>query len=277
MTLKSRFQSMAALIEFLVGGGLGIFFHWGLHNKDASYTIFGFGTLMSLATYLLREEIVRVRKKLQEQYRQSHEITFALAGITDPDCHAKAQEILSSISRHMPLLQKGYIPLDETEFYLEAARGADGAKKSIQAVDSLNPRWTTTGGILNFYEAHLRGVRRGLIVRKIFLISREDFVDSEVQKIILTQLADGIEVRVAFRDELPPIRGWGAANSFNFTIFDEKLVIDAEAGQRSYFGKKTAGAGEVQQYLRLLHLVEHAAHRVVVKEGGAAVAGEFGR
>ena len=276
MTIKSRFQSMAALIEFIVAGGLGIFFHWVLHNKDASYAIFGIGTLMSLATYLLREQVGQVRTNLLEQYRHCHEITFALASISDPDCQAKAHEILSTLSVNMPLLQKGYLPLDEAEFYSEAAKAADAAQKTIDAIDTLSPRWSTYGGILNYYQATLRAAERGVKLRRIFFITRTEFETEEVSKILLTQVSDGIAVGVVFRDEIPPATGWGRSNSFNFTIYDNRVVTDVDSAHRTFFGKKTRRPEEVEEYRRLFTLLDHSTHRIVLKNGKVAVVEDFG-
>ena len=44
---------MAVFIEFLAGSGLAIFFHWVLDYKEAAYTIFAVGILLSLVTWLL--------------------------------------------------------------------------------------------------------------------------------------------------------------------------------------------------------------------------------
>ena len=64
MKLSQKIQSMAVFIEFLAGSGLAIFFHLVLHNEMASYLIFGIGVLLSLATYLLREDVEKTRAEL---------------------------------------------------------------------------------------------------------------------------------------------------------------------------------------------------------------------
>ena len=84
MKLSKKIQGMAVFIEFLASAGLAIFFHFALHNPEASYTIFGIGILLSLATYLLREDLENTHQDLVYQYHQAHELTFALAQISDP-------------------------------------------------------------------------------------------------------------------------------------------------------------------------------------------------
>src|SRR5919201_57088 len=116
MRVKSSMQRLAALIEFIVGAGLAIFFHLVLHDRVAAFTIFGVGLLLSLATWLLREDIVEIREQLLEEYREFHELPDVMRKIEDPECVLKAREIIKRVKRNMSLLQRGYIPMDETEF-----------------------------------------------------------------------------------------------------------------------------------------------------------------
>ena len=60
--MNNKFKDMAVLVEFLTGSGLAILFHWVLKYHEAAYVIFGFGVLLSLATYLLREHMEKTRK-----------------------------------------------------------------------------------------------------------------------------------------------------------------------------------------------------------------------
>ncbi len=62
----------------------------------------------------------------------------------------------------------GRIPLDKSEFYLEAAKCCDqAAHHIIKAVDSLNAGWTTRGALLNLYQANLRALERGVKITRI--------------------------------------------------------------------------------------------------------------
>ncbi|MCP6657961.1 hypothetical protein NL521_28925, partial [Klebsiella pneumoniae] len=85
-----------------------IFFHLVLHYEQAAYVIFGIGILLALGTYLIREEIEKNRSHLVEQYQQAHEIPFAMAGIADPECLAKAHELIAGTRRTITILQQGY-------------------------------------------------------------------------------------------------------------------------------------------------------------------------
>ena len=143
--MNKKFQNIAVFIEFLAGSGLAIFFHLVLDNSQAAYIIFGIGLLLSLATYLIREEVEKTRETLIDQYNQAHEITFAIAHINDPDCQTKAHEIMASTKRTLSLLQQGRIPLDETEFYLEVTRCSDQTNRTIRTVDPLDDRMDHTG------------------------------------------------------------------------------------------------------------------------------------
>jgi hypothetical protein len=114
--MNKKMHNIAVLIEFLVGSGLAIFFHKVLGHSEVAYTIFGVSILLSLVTYLLQEDIEKTRAELLAQYQRAHELTFAIARISDPECQSKAHELIASAMRTISLLQQGYIPMDETEF-----------------------------------------------------------------------------------------------------------------------------------------------------------------
>src|SRR6185369_13149620 len=199
MTFTKKIQEMAVFIEFLASAGLAIFFHFVLHNPEASYSIFGIGILLSLATYLLREDMESTRHELVDTYHQAHEITFALAQISDPECQNRAQELLTGTKRTISLLQQGFIPLDETEFYLEGAKCTDMARSRLKAVDPITDGWLTRGALVNFYQSNIRALDRGVAITRIFVMGREEMNDPDIQNILMTQYNDNIDVRIAFR------------------------------------------------------------------------------
>ena len=276
MNIKIKIQNMAVLIEFLTGAGLGLFFHQVLKYEEASYVIFGIGVLLSLATWLLREDLDQVRETLTEQYRHSHELTFAIAQINDPECQGKAQELVAGISKTIALLRQGYIPLDETEFYLYGAKASDKAQKQIRAVDPMTQGWISRGAMVNFYQSNLRALHRKVDIRRIFVLNREDLPDPETQKVLKSQFQDGIDVRIAFRDELTSSgeSTWANTCSFNFAVYDAWVVTDVFTHPGTYYGRKTKEPAEVAKYLHLLDLIEHNAHKVVCDQEMIALAGE---
>ena len=277
MGMNKKIQDLAVLIEFLVGAGLAIIFHTVLHYEQTAYEIFAIGILLSLVTYLVRGDIVKTKKSLLEQYLQVHEIPFALAQIADPDCQVKAQELLVSTRKTITLLQQGYIPLDEMEFYLEGARLSDQAIRQIKAVDPLTTEWLTRGALLNFYQSNLRAIDRGVRTTRIFVTNRNDLAAPEVQKVLLGQYRDNVDVRVAFRDELPTaidISGRDATSSFNFAIYDDRAVIDVFALTGRYYGRKTGQPAEVAKYLYLYDLIEHSSHAIAVENDQIVMAAE---
>jgi hypothetical protein len=273
MNRKFKFENIAALIEFVVGSGLAIFFHWFLDYKEAAFIIFGIGILLSLATYLLREELAKVRESLGQQYAQSHEITSALALITEPECQTKALDIMNSVKKTLGILQQGYVPLSETEFYLEDAMATDHAKLQVRAVDPFAAGWETRSAMLNLYQANLRALERGVKIMRIFVLARDEFVSPETQKILTLQLREGIDIRAAFRDELPSAGDniWNSPQSYNFTLYDDNLVTDVFATPGQYFGRKTARAVEVNKYLRIFDIIEHNACRLSLEDENIVV------
>jgi len=277
MRLGRKVKNMAVFIEFLAGSGLAIFFHWVLHFPEAAYSIFGIGILLSLATYLLREDIEKTRHVLIDQYHQAHEVTFAVAQISDPECHAKAEEMLTGVKRTIAMLQQGFIPLAETEFYLEGAKGSDTASRRIKAVDPMTNGWLTRGALVNFYQSNLRALERGVAITRIFVMNRDQLGDPEAQKILLAQLGDGIEVRIAFREELPTannISGRDANSSHDFAIYDDQVATEVFPQSGTYFGRKTCQVVNVDRYLRLYELIEHSSHAVAVEEERVIIASE---
>lgn len=269
MRISKKIQNMAVFIEFLAGAGLAIFFHWVLHYPEAAYSIFGIGILLSLATYLLREDLDKTRHDLLDQYHQAHEITFAIARINDPECHAKAEEMLTGIKRTISMLQQGFIPVDETEFYLEGAKCSDTAIRRIRAVDPMTHGWLTRGALVNFYQSNLRALERGIPITRIFVMNHEELCDPEVQKILLAQFHDGIDLRIAFRDELPTasnISGRDTNSSYDFAIYDNQVCTEVFPQSGTYFGRKTGQAVNMERYLRLYELIEHSSHAVAVED-----------
>jgi hypothetical protein len=273
MQNKMKLENIAILGEFLAGSGLGLFFHWVLHYKEASYVIFGVGVLLSLATYLIRGELALVREKLTSHYDQSHELTFALARIADADCQVKATELLATTKKTMALLQEGFVPLDETEFWLEAATAAEQASREIKAVDPITTGWDTKGVLLNYYRANVRALERGVRITRIFVIKREEIDEGELQKLLIAHSQDGIELKVAYRDELPSLNDttWGGNCSFSFGVFDNRVVTDVFPNPGSYYGRKTSRGAEVAKYQRLFDLIEHVSHRLTMVEGRVVV------
>lgn len=273
MALKKNFHSMAIFVEFLAGSGLAIFFHLVLDNESAAYMIFGIGILLSLATYLLREEIEKSKGKLLEKYHQAHEIPFALARINNSECQVKAQELLAGTMRTITMLQQGYIPLDESEFYLEGAKLSDQATRQIKAVDPLTPGWGTRGALLNFYHSNLRALDRGVSITRIFVINRGELTDPEVQNVLLTQYRDNIDVRIAYRDELPvagDFTGRDTNSPCDFAIYDDRAVTEVFPQSGKYFGRKTNETAESGKYLHLYDLIGHNAHGVA-EEGNQII------
>ena len=267
MKVKAKMQKMAALIEFVFSAVLAVFFHVVLNEQMVAFTIFGVGLLLSLATWLLREDIGEIREKLLEEYREFHELPDALRRIEDPECLKKAREIVARITRNMSLLQRGFIPMDETEFMMEATKAADAAHRTLKSVNPLTPGWDTKGSIIKYYQSNLRALERGVKVSRIFVLRRDQLIEPEVQKILRTHYEDGIEVKVAYRDELPVGGevGWAKDCSYNFGVYDDRLVVDVSA-PAPYYGVRTSQRAELIRYLRMLDLMDHASHAVTLRD-----------
>jgi len=277
MNKKIQIQNIAVLVEFVVGSGLAIFFHQVLRYVEAAYTIFGIGVLLSLVTYLLREDIEKTREVLLEQYHQAHELTFAIARISDPECQSKAHELMASAMRSISLLQQGYIPMDETEFNLEGAKQMEQTVRQAKMVDRITTGWDSRGALHNFYQANLRAIERGVKITRIFVVTRENLAESDFQKVLLAQYRNAIDVHIAFHDELPStanISNRDTDSSFDFAIYDDRVVTDVFSKPGKYFGRKTSEPVEVTKYLHLYELVEHSAYAITLEDDKVILVGD---
>ena len=274
--MRRKVHNITALLEFLVGAGLAIFFHWVLHYEEAAYVIFGAGLLLSLATYLLRDDLAHLSDRLSREYHNAHELTFMIAQIGDPECQIKAQELVASTKKDLSLLQHGLIPLDETEFYLAAAKALDQASHHVKAVDPLTDGWETRGALVNFYQANLRALERKTWITRVFVLRRDQLQEPETQKVLLSQLRDGIDVRVAHREELPSntdAGSWANNCSFDFALYDDRVVTDVYPRPGTYYGIKTCQPKELSKYHHLYDLIEHNSHGVAMNDGVVVLAG----
>jgi hypothetical protein len=277
MKFSKKVHNMAVLIEFLAGAGLAIFFHLVLHSPDVAYNIFGIGVLLSLATYLLREDLERTRTELTDRYNQAHEVTFAIAQINDAECHSKAEAMLSGIKRTILLLQQGFIPLDETEFYLESAKCTDQVTRRMKTVDPITNGWHTRGSMVNYYLSNLRALERGVDITRIFVMNHDELSDPDSQKTLLAQYRDGIDVRIAFREELPTasnISGRDTNSAFDLAIYDDHVATEVFPQIGTYFGRKTSQAVNVEKLLKFYELIEHSSHVIAVENERVVLASD---
>jgi hypothetical protein len=275
--MNKKIQKIAVLIEFLAGSALAIFFHQVLRYPEAAYTIFGIGVLLSLVTYLLRDDIGKTRAELLEQYHQAHELTFAIAKISDPECQSKAHELMASAMRTISLLQQGYIPMDETEFNLEGAKQMEQAVQHAKMVDRITTGWDSRGALRNFYQANLRAIERGVKITRIFVVNRENLAEPDFQNVLLTQYRNNINVRIAFHNELPSttnISNRDTDSSFDFSIYDNRVITDVFSKPGKYFGRKTSEPVEVAKYIHLYELVEHSSYAITIEGDNVILAGD---
>jgi len=273
--VNKKIHDMAVFIEFLAGSGLAIFFHMVLHNEEAAYIVFGLGILLSLVTYLVREDVGKMKSELVAQYQQVHSIPFALAQITDPECQVKAKELIAGTLKSINQLQQGYIPLDEMDFYLEGARQSDHTASQIRAVDPLTTGWLSRGALVNFYQSNLRAMERGVLITRIFLTSRDELSDPEVQKVLQGQHRDGVKVRVAFKDELPSTIDFSGSDIYgalDFAVYDDRAVTSVFAYAGKSYGRKTGQQDDIAKYLHLYERLEHSAHQICVEDDRVVLA-----
>ena len=99
----------------------------------------------------------------------------------------------------------------------------------------------------------------------------------DFQKVLLTKCRNDIDVRIAFRDELPSatnISNRHTDSSFDFAIYDDRVITDVFSKPGKYFGRKTSEPVEVAKYLHLYELVEHSAYAVTLEDDKVILAGD---
>ncbi len=257
---------MAIFIEFVIGSVLAIYFHWVLQYEQAAYTLFGMGILLSLATYLLQHQILTSQKALAELYQSNHELSSALAAINDPECELKSQELLADFKKNLAQLQRGYLLLNEAEFYLEGVKSVSQSNLHVKAVDPLEVGWESRGAVRNYYQANLQALSRGVQITRVFVISRRDLLNPDVQKILQQQRDDGVEVLITYREDLAINVANQEVYSLDFAIYDDAVITDRGREKGLYFGKRTQKTAEIVKYQRLFELIHHHAHRFLSDE-----------
>jgi hypothetical protein len=144
------------------------------------------------------------------------------------------------------------------------------AQRRIKAVDPITTGWLSRGALVNFYQSNLRALDRGVAFTRIFVMSREELTDPDVQKVLMIQYSDDIEVRIALRDELPAtagnLGGCDTNSSYDFAIYDDRVATEVFPQAGTYFGKKTGQTVNVDRYQRLYELIDHCAHAVVLED-----------
>lgn len=265
---KPRLTSLAIAVELAAAIIFGLLMYFVIGSIESASMITGIGILLSLATYLLKEELEGLLTLMVDHYRRSHDVTFAISQIEDPECRNRARQLLDGIMRNVPLLQAGFIPLDETEFLVAAAQAVDEATKTVKSVNPLSMDWSKRAGFIRYYESNLQAIARGVTFTRIFVISEKRLSDPDVQQSLLMHYKDGFDVRIVLREELPPPSdsAWTSNCSFNFALYDDEKAVDVK-DTGTYYGMKTSRFEEVQKYIRLFGLIEHNARAAILSDG----------
>jgi hypothetical protein len=167
--------------------------------------------------------------------------------------------------------------MDETEFNLEGAKQMEQAVHHAKMVDRITTGWDSRGALHNFYQANLRAIERGVKIIRIFVVNRENLAETDFQNVLLAQYRNDIDVRIAFHDELPStanISNRDTDSSFDFAIYDDRVITDVFSKPGKYFGRKTSEPVEVAKYLHLYELVEHSAYTVTLEDDKVILAGD---
>ncbi|MGZ8189793.1 MAG: hypothetical protein ACXWTS_01040 [Methylococcaceae bacterium] len=202
------------------------------------------------------------QKILANLYQNNQDITEALSAINDSECQLKSRELLKVFKKNLELLKHSYLLLNEPEFYLEGAKALEQTSHRVKAVDTLQVDWDGRGALLNYYDGNLKALARGVQITRIFVISRHDTFDQNVQKTLYKQSQDGIDVRITYRENLLLNNDEISVHSLDFAIYNDALVTERGLDNGSFLGKKIKKSAEIEKYLRLFDLIEQHSYRL---------------
>jgi hypothetical protein len=194
-----------------------------------------------------------------EAQQQTENIAELLSAITDPQCQQKSLELLAGFKKSLELLKHSYLLLSEAEFYLEGAEALAHTQVRVKAVEPLQVDWDKMDAALQtYYQANVQSVARGVQVTRIFVVNRRDSLEQGLLKTLYRQSQDGIDVRLAYREDLPS-DALIAEHSLDFAIYNDALVTDRSLDNGAYFGTKTSNPDEIDKYLQVFAVLEQQA------------------
>jgi hypothetical protein len=224
----------AHISEFVLGSlsfliGIGFIFTKG-KDEPEGYIIAAVGLQITIALFLLKSEI---HSKLDEKL----ELYRLLSGIHHPELLDQGHEVIENCKESLRQLANGkYRDRADRIFYSIADKIAN-ARKEVLAV---HVGWTVTHieawnspHMARYYEKNKEAVKRGVKVKRIFILFKEtlwnsetDCLDESVSRVLNRQQRDGIDVLVVWNhdvEEKTYIQDW--------VMVDAKWVeYGAEAG-----------------------------------------------
>ena len=194
--------------------------------------------------------------------QSSTDLTEVLSAINDPDCQLKSGELLKVFKKNLEMLRRNYLLLTEAEFHLEVAKALEQTNHCLKAVISLSMDGKSHGALFNHYEDSLQAMTRGVQITKIFVTSRRDLLNRNVQKTLYKYHQDGMDIRISYLEDLQLISDEISINNLDFAIYNDAIITDRASNKSNYFGKRTTNPAEIKKYIGLFDLIRLHSHRL---------------
>ncbi len=251
---------MHSLIEFLLASGIALVFHFGLHLDKEAYTVFGVGMLLALSGFLIMRKLHQIENRFERLFMRAHPLDSLMNQLKEPRLAAKGRSFMAMTESLLRMLSEGAIPLTESEYYYEASQSLARCKKEVRAVNSIEiADWMGKVQKENYYRGQVRARKKGIAIRRIFVLRPLDLLNAEILMTIRNQVNDGIDVRIAMWDDVHLSGTEQVEMPINFVLFDEGPLILRSPLFGIYYGKKMFSLEEVSRFKRIYEILEQHA------------------
>lgn len=204
-------------------------------SKGEAYIVWAVGALMISVTFTLKKEILSV---LNERI----EIYSLLQKINDDELRRMAINCIDECRNNLENLAQGSFTGGVSEIFDHGILRIKNINNSIQATHvvptlSCLHIFNTQPSVINYYNANIEAIKRGVKIERIFIIDEEVFFDSdknivdiEALKIIKKQIDDGIDVTIALKKDIPE-----SDLMEDFIIFDNSIVQIEKTGTANIY------------------------------------------
>ena len=197
--------------------------------KEITWLTFSIGAIITVTITLLEQKLL---DSVSDEISRKIELYQILGKIEDPELYQLALNTISESIEKLRNYEQGIVPSTEHSYI---SSRLSKCKKIYQATF-----WAATiqslynvedrSSAVNYYEANFEAVKRGIKVERIFLLSKDDvletdgkFANQKALRIISRQQSEGINVRIIWLESLKDIVASSELYQ-DIAIIDEKEV-----------------------------------------------------
>ena len=210
---------------------------------------------LTLVLFIFKQSILTNIEEKLEVYKR-------LEAIDDPDMREQGKIYVNELNAKLDELSRGLLIGSTPDLIRFLSDKVEGAKSSVKATLLLETpeqlyKWQYPPANY-YYEINKKVVSKGKEFVRIFLLRKESFVrenifDPKAEEIILGQVKDGIDVYIAWLDEITD-----PESRQDFVIVDSELVYINDTGAISTGGWRTRiskSSHEVANYQRKFSII----------------------